>query len=210
MPTIVNRLISLPVFAFLSLTALLFLFSSQLSRLSVPRSMPESGTAIAAVENPASADPHTVGSFPDPTGTKVSPSDPDSSVEAPLDKAIWKLRDVPSYPRHQVHSRFSVAMVYGNGRPANPPTRRSHSHPARFFLGLAHQFGAFMSRLPAIGVAARVVQKERLVAQTPRRPRKEIQINERPIRSRLTSSFRPAHSALLRSLAKKGREFALR
>jgi hypothetical protein len=203
MPTIVSRLISLPVFAFLSLTALLFLFSSQLSRLSVPRSLTESGKAIAAVENATLVNPHAIGLSPEPAGVKVSLSDPrvDYSVEAPLNKAIWKLRAVPSYPKDHVHSRSNVTMVYGNRRPANLATRRSHSHP--FFLGLAHQFGAFMGRLHTISAATRVVQKESLVTQTHGRPRKEMRINERRI-------SRPARSALLSALARKEQEFALR
>jgi hypothetical protein len=88
--TKVNRLINFPVFAFLSLMALLFLFSSRLSHLSVPHAMLESGKAI--------------------------------------------------------------------------------------------------------GVAGRFVHKDALVAQTNGRRRKEMRINERRIRSWLTSSFRPARS----------------
>jgi hypothetical protein len=205
MPTIVSRLISLPVFAFLSLTALLFLFSSALSHLSIPRSMAESGKAIAAVENATLVDRHAIESSPEPAGVKVSLGDlrVDSSGEAPLDKAIWKLHVVPSDPRDQVHSRFNGTMVYGNRRPTNPANRRSHSHPTGFFLGLAHQFGVFMWRLQTISVPGRVAEKESLVTQTHGRPRKEMRINQRRI-------SRPARSALLRALARKGREFALR
>jgi hypothetical protein len=91
--------------------------------------------------------------------------------------------------------RFNARMVCGTRLAANPATRRSNSHPAGFFFGLAHQFGAFMSRLQTIGGTARFVQKEAVVTRTNRRPQKEIRINERRIRSQLTSSLRPARSS---------------
>lgn len=212
--TRLNRLINFPVFAFLLLMALLFLFSSQLSRLSAPRSMLESGKSIdrAAVEKATLINSHAVGLFPDPVGIKVSVSDQrvDSSVDASLNEIMRNTRVVPSYPKDHVHSRFNVNMIYETRRAANHATRRSNSHPVGFFLGLAHQFGAFMSRLQTISAADRFVQKEAVVTQTNGRPRKEMRINQRRVRSRMTSPFRPARSVLLRARARKSREFAFR
>ncbi len=63
-----NRLFYFPVFAFLSLTALLFLFSSYSVALSVGRSMFQSGSAFdrATAEKATLINPHAVGLFPDP------------------------------------------------------------------------------------------------------------------------------------------------
>jgi hypothetical protein len=196
--TKVNRLINFPVFAFLSLMALLFLFSSRLSHLSVPHAMLESGKAIdrAAVEKATLINPNAVGLFTDPAGIKVPMIDQrvDFSVGTPLKEVMRKLRVVPSHPKDHVHSRFDVKTGYGAKPAANPATRRSNSHPAGFFLGLEHQFAAFASRLQFTGAAGRFVHKDALVAQTNGRRRKEMRINERRIRSWLTSSFRPARS----------------
>jgi len=176
--------------------------------------MLESGNAIhrAAAEKATLVNPHAVGLLPDPVGIKVSFIDQrvDSSVDAPLNDVVRKLRFAPSNPKDHVHSRFNTKMVYRTRLAANPTSRRSNSHPARFFLGLTHQFGAFTSRLQTIGGRARLVQKEALETRANGRPRKEMRNNERRIRSRLARSLRPARSVLLRALAGKGREFALR
>ena len=204
-----NRLFNFPVFAFLSLMALLFLFSSWLSHLSVPRAMLESVKAIdrAAVEKTTLINPNAVGLFTDPTGIKVPMIDQrvDFSVGTPLKEVMRKLRVVPSYPKDYVHSRSDVKTGYGVRPAANPATRRSNSHPAGFFLGLEHQFAAFASRLQFTGPAGRFVHKDALVAQTNGRRRKEVRINERRIRIWLMSSFRPARSMGLRARARKVR-----
>lgn len=193
--------------------ALLFLFSSWLSHLSVPRATLESGKAIdrAAVEKATLINSNPVGLFTGPAGVKVPMVDQrvDFSVGSPLKEMMRKFRVLPSYPKDHVYSRFDVKTGYGARAAANPASRRNNSHRAGFFLGIADQFGAFMSRLQTIGTA-RFIQKEALVAQANGRPRKEIRINERRIRSRLTSSFRPARSIDVRARARKGRKFVLR
>ena len=189
--------------------ALLFLFSSWLSHLSVPRAMLESVKAIdrAAVEKATLINPNAVGLFTDPTGIKVPMIDQrvDFSVGTPLKEVMRKLRVVPSYPKDHMHSRSDVKAGYGVRAAANPATRRSNSHPAGFSLGLEHQFAAFASRLQFTGPAGRFVHKDALVAQTNGRRRKEMRINERRIRIWLTSSFRPARSMGLRARARKVR-----
>ena len=124
-----NRLFNFPVFAFLSLMALLFLFSSWLSHLSVARAMLEYGKAIdwAAVEKATLINPNAVGLFTDPTGIKVPMIDQrvDFSVGTPLKEVMRKLRVVPSYPKDHVHSRFDIKTCYGPGpRRTLQPTKQ--------------------------------------------------------------------------------------
>jgi hypothetical protein len=188
--------------------ALLFLFSSQLSRLSAPPSELESGKAIdrEAAKKATPLYPQAVGLIPDPAGIKVSLIDQriDSSVDAPLHEATRKLHVVSSYPKNHVKT------VYGTRLVANPAARRSNSHPRSFFLEIAHQFGALMSRLQTIGTADRFIQKESLVVHTNGRPRKEMRTNDRRTRRRLMSSFRAARFVGLRAQATKDRKFAVR
>jgi hypothetical protein len=212
--TKVNHSIDFRVLVFLLLLALLLLFSGSAIISWGPQSAFESGKTIerAAVEKATLVNPHAVGLFPDPTGIKVSMVDQrvDFAAGVPLNESMRKLRVVPSYPKDHVHSRFNVKMVYQTRIAANPATQRSNSQPAGFFLGLAHQFGAFASHLQFPGAAGWFVHKDALFPQTNRRPRKEMRINERMIRSWLTSSFRPARSVGLGVRARKGRRFALR
>src|SRR5258708_2696742 len=129
--------------------ALLFLFSSWLSHLSVPRAMLESVKAIdrAAVEKATLISPNAVGLFTDPTGIKVPMIDQrvDFSVGTPLKELMRKLRVVPSYPKDYVHSPSDVKTGYGVRPAANPATRRSTSLRAGFLLVLVHHFVAFTS-----------------------------------------------------------------
>jgi hypothetical protein len=196
----VNRLINIPVFAFLSLMALLFLFSDQLSRLSVPRSTFESGNAIgrAAVDKAALMNPHTVDLLSDPAGIKVLFIDPrvDSSVSPPFSETIWKIPVAPSYRKDHVHSRFNVKMVYRTKLAAKRATG-NHSRSAGLFSGLSYHFGAFILHLQAIGIANRFLQQDAIVGQTNGRP-KENRINQRRIKGRSMSSFRQVRPSSIR------------
>ncbi len=195
--TKMNRLISFPVFLFLSLAAL-FLFSSWLGYSSKPRAMVESAKAIEppAVQKAILINPNAVGQFTDPPGIKAPVVDQrvDFYVDTPLKEVMRKLSVVPSYPKDHVHSRFDVKTRHEARPTANRATRRSNSQPRDFFPELEHQFAAFVSRLRFTSATGRFVHKDVLVAQTNGRWRKKMPINERRIRTWLTSSSRPVRS----------------
>jgi hypothetical protein len=158
----VNRTIHFDAFVFLLLLALLFLLSGQLSRFSAPRSMLESGKAIdrTAVKNAILVHPQAVGLFPDPVEIKVSANDQrvDSSFDVALNKVTRKLRGVPTRLKDHGHP-FNVKIVSRYRSAANLVTR-IHSWLVDE-LGLAHT--------------------------TNGRPWKEIRINGRSIKKRLTT-----------------------
>jgi hypothetical protein len=160
----VNHSIDFRVLVFLLFLALFLLFNGSAILSWGPQSTFESGNTIdrAAVDKATPINPHAVGLFPDPAGIKVAMVDQrvDFSMGVPLNEAMRKLPVVPNYPKDHVHWRFNVKMVYGTRLAANPATRRSNSHPASFFLGLAHQFGAFASHLQFPGAAGRFVHKD--------------------------------------------------
>ena len=196
--TKMTRLVSFPVFLFLSLAAL-FLFGSWLGYSSKPRAMVGSAKAI---EPPAVQkaiiliNPNAVGQFTDPPGIKAPMVDQrvDFSVDTPLQEVMRKLSVVPSYPKDHVHSRFDVKTRHEARPTAHPATRRSNFHPRDFFSELEHQFAAFVLRLQFTGATGRFVDKDVLIGQTNGRWRKKMPINERRIRTWLTSSSRPVRS----------------
>jgi hypothetical protein len=182
----VSRSIHFPAFVFLLLFALLLLLSGQLSRFSAPRSMLESGKAIdrAAVEKATLINPHAVtkrdlqpdlspvlteirrrlsgvGLFPHPVEIKVSSNDQrvDSSVDAALNKITRKLRGVQTHLKDHMRSSFNVKIV-------------SRYRPAVNLV---------------TGIHCWLVGELELAHTTNGRAWKEIRINGRSIRKRLTT-----------------------
>ena len=164
--TNVNRLFYFPVFAFLSLFALLLLFSEEFSRFSAPHSTLESGKAIdgATVEKATSINPHAVterdlqpdllpisiesrrrwsgvGRFRDPAELKVSANDQgvDSPVDAALNKVTPKSRGTLSRPKDHARQQHSVKSV-SRYRPAANLLARIRCWLVGEF-GLAHMNG---------------------------------------------------------------------
>ncbi|HZC36455.1 MAG TPA: hypothetical protein VE242_12615 [Chthoniobacterales bacterium] len=194
-----NRSTYFFLFAFLSLFALLLLFSEQLSRLSVPGSLPEFRKAIdqPAVEKATAVSTPTVtkrnlepgfspvlkqidmrrrlfglGLFPHPVEIKGSANDRllASSVENTLDN----IEPVPIEPKKHVRSPRNVKAAL-RFRINKSLLTRTHSGKAHFHqLWLLREVGAFMSNLRAIA-AGRFVHGDALAARRKGRWRREIQ-----------------------------------
>jgi ribosome-associated translation inhibitor RaiA len=133
-----NRIFS--VSAFPSLLAFLFLFSDQLSRLSVPRSMLESEKTIdrMAVEKATLINSHAVGPFPEPVEIRVSANYQavDSSIDSEINQVTRRLRRVQRRLKDRVHPSFNVKNVSRHRPTANLVTQ-FHSWLVGEF-GLAH------------------------------------------------------------------------
>jgi hypothetical protein len=185
--TSVNRLFYFPVFAFLSLTALLLLLSGQFSRFSAPHSTLESGKAIdeataqkAALINPPAAAERDLkpdlspllseirrfrlsGVAPSPhtVEIEVSANDqgPNSSIDTALNKVTPKLRGTLKHQKDRAHPPRSVKSVSRHRPTANLL--------ARIRCWLVSEFG--------------------LARPTNGRPRKEIRTSGRSIKKRLTT-----------------------
>jgi hypothetical protein len=128
------------VFAFPLLLAFLFLFSDQLSRLSVPRSMLESEKTIdrMALKRATLINSHAVGPFPDPVEIRVSANYQavDSSIDSAIDKVTRRLRRAQRRLKDRVHPSFNVKNVSRHRPTANLVTQ-FHSWLVGEF-GLAH------------------------------------------------------------------------
>ena len=133
-----NRIFS--VSAFPSLLTFLFLFSDQLSRLSVPRSMLESEKTIdrMAVEKATLINSHAVGPFPEPVEIRVSANYQavDSSIDSEINQVTRRLRRVQRRLKDRVHPSFNVKNVSRHRPTANLVTQ-FHSWLVGEF-GLAH------------------------------------------------------------------------
>jgi len=197
--------------------ALLFLFSSWLSHLSVPRATLESGKAIdrAAVEKATLINPQAVtkrdfqsdlapvlteirrhlsfiGLFPHPIKINVSANEERvvSFVDAALSKITRKLRGVQIHLKNHVHSSFNLKIVSRyRPRTVNHVTR-IHSRPVAFYqLGLAHKIGAFVPYRQSIGGAGLFVHKDALATRTNGRSRKKIRSDSRGFERQLARFF---------------------
>jgi hypothetical protein len=212
----VNRSIYFPAFVFLLLFALLFLFSEQFSRFSVPSSMRESGKAIdlAAVEKATLIDPQAVtkrdlqsdlarvltefrrrlfgvGLFPHPVEIHVSANEERvvSYVHAALKKITGKLRSAQTELRNHVHPSFNLKIV-SRYRSAVYLVTRIHSHPVAFYkLRLAHKIGRFAPYRHSIGGMGLFVHKDALATRKKGRSWKKIHSDSPTLERQLVHLF---------------------
>jgi len=212
----VSRSTYFPAFVFLLLFALLFLFSEQFSRFSVPSSMRESGKAIdlAAVEKATLIDPQAVtkrdlqsdlarvltefrtrlfgvGLFPHPVEIDVSANEERvvSYVHAALKKITGKLRSAQTELKNHVHSSFKLKIV-SRYRSAVYLVTRVQSHPVAFYqLRLAHKIGRFAPYRQSIGGMGLFVHKDALATRKKGRSWKKIHSDSPTLERQLAHFF---------------------